>query len=331
MPAPAPAPATSPTSSSIPATPGSSVVGFELTPEDIAMVASVARAGSMAGAARELGLVPSALTYRIRRIEDGLDVLLFDRRSRRATITPAGEELLRGGQRLRAELAALANRVQRVATGWEPVLTIASDALINTDTLLELCADFYQLSSPTRLRFRQEVLSGTWQSLLSGQTDLAIGVVVDEPHPDIDTAHLGAVPFVFAVAPGHPLSRSEHAVSDEQLSAYRAVAIADTAPVGDGITHRLMPGQDVMTVPTMQMKLAAQLRGLGCGYLPEPVARPYLDRGDLVAVATQRHPAPVGACYAWRKSSRVETGRAMQWWLNRLADAGTRQALMERS
>ena len=82
----------------------------------------------MAAAARELGMVPSALTYRVRQIEDALDVLLFDRSARRAQLTPAGAELLRAGQYLLDELDAVAQRVKRVATGWEPQLTIATDA-----------------------------------------------------------------------------------------------------------------------------------------------------------------------------------------------------------
>ena len=53
-----------------------------LTPETLGMIDAVHRNGSMAAAARELGLVPSALTYRIRLVEDALDVLLFDRSSR---------------------------------------------------------------------------------------------------------------------------------------------------------------------------------------------------------------------------------------------------------
>ena len=48
------------------------------------MLQTVARQGSFAAAARELGLVPSAVTYRVRQIEDALDALLFDRASRQA-------------------------------------------------------------------------------------------------------------------------------------------------------------------------------------------------------------------------------------------------------
>ncbi|MBU7572254.1 MAG: LysR family transcriptional regulator, partial [Hydrogenophaga sp.] len=53
-----------------------------LSPENLGLLDAVARLGSMAAAARELGMVPSALTYRIRQIEDALDVLLFDRSAR---------------------------------------------------------------------------------------------------------------------------------------------------------------------------------------------------------------------------------------------------------
>ncbi len=101
-----------------------------LSPENLGLIEAVARLGSMAAAARELGMVPSALTYRIRQIEDALDVLLFDRSARRAQLTPAGAELLRAGRYLLEELDAVARRVKRVATGWEPELTIAADAVI---------------------------------------------------------------------------------------------------------------------------------------------------------------------------------------------------------
>jgi DNA-binding transcriptional LysR family regulator len=79
-----------------------------LTPDALAMIDAIARTGSFAAAARELGKVPSALTYSVRQLEEALDVLLFDRRSRQARFTAAGEELLNEGRRLLAESAAVA-------------------------------------------------------------------------------------------------------------------------------------------------------------------------------------------------------------------------------
>src|SRR5215510_8576247 len=114
-----------------------------LTPEALAMMDVIARTGSFAAAARELGKVPSALTYSVRQLEDALDVLLFDRSSRQARLTAAGNELLNEGRRLLAEMVAVANRVPRVSTGWETQLTIAADAVVSRHTLLELCEAFY--------------------------------------------------------------------------------------------------------------------------------------------------------------------------------------------
>ena len=57
-----------------------------LTPEALLMMDVIARTGSFAAAARELGKVPSSLTYSVRQLEEALDVLLFDRRSRQARL-----------------------------------------------------------------------------------------------------------------------------------------------------------------------------------------------------------------------------------------------------
>ena len=61
-----------------------------LTPDALRMLGSIEEQGSMAAAARALGLVPSALSYRVRQLEQALDVLLFDRSSRQARLTEAG-------------------------------------------------------------------------------------------------------------------------------------------------------------------------------------------------------------------------------------------------
>ena len=62
-----------------------------------------AHEGTHSAAARELGKVPSALTYSVRQLEEALDVLLFDRSSRQAQLTAAGTELLTEGRRLLSE------------------------------------------------------------------------------------------------------------------------------------------------------------------------------------------------------------------------------------
>lgn len=302
-----------------------------LTPETIELISLVDRSGSMAAAARELGVVPSALTYRIRQVEDALDVLLFDRSSRQARLTEAGKELLREGNRLMVELDAVANRVKRVATGWEPQLTLAIDSVISRTTVMELCEAFFATQTPTRLRIREEALSGTLEALTSGQADLAIGIPLEPTlNKSVQSLPLGNLSFIYAVAPHHPLANAPEPISDAALMPHRAVAVADSVQRGSGITSGLLGGQDVFTVPGMQEKLDAQLRGLGGGFLPEYLARPHIASGRLVEKQMQRPPRIIAMRYAWRCTGAQTEGRALQWWLQQLAQPATRQALLER-
>jgi DNA-binding transcriptional LysR family regulator len=304
-----------------------------LTPDALAMLQSIAHAGSFAAAARDLGVVPSALTYRVRVIEEALDVLLFDRSSRQAKATPAGQELLRASERLLGEIDAMANRVKRVATGWESQITIAVDGVISKSVVMELCESFFALEPPTgpptRIKLRDETLSGTLEALISGQADLALGVIMEPSNTtDVHSQPLGSVKFVYAVAPHHPLAAAPEPLSDTLIQQYRAVAVADTAQRSAGLTFGLLGGQDVLTVATMQAKLDAQLRGLGGGFLPECMASSYLETGRLVEKAVERPSRGPTLRYAWRGATASQQGRALQWWLAQLESPTTRNALL---
>ena len=318
-----------------------------LTPDALAMMDAIARTGSFAAAARELGKVPSALTYNVRQLEDALDVLLFDRSSRQARFTAAGKELLTEGRRLLAEMQAVSNRVRRVATGWETQLSVAVDGVLSQVTVFELCEAFYALNPQgvaggatggpgTRLRLRTEVLAGTWEALVTGEADLAIGVGIESSlPPGVAIEPLGELTFVFAVAPQHPLATLEGPLSDGELLRHRAVAVADSAHRLSKITVNLLPGQDVLTVATSQDKIEALLRGMGCAFVPEPMARHHIAAGRLVVRKVQRMRQAVRMGYAWRcdagpKGRRAPVGLALGWWLEQLKRPATRAALIER-
>jgi DNA-binding transcriptional LysR family regulator len=329
-----------------------------LTPDALAMMEAIAQSGSFAAAARQLGKVPSALTYSVRQLEDALDVLLFDRRSRQATLTAAGQELLDEGRRLLEQIDAVANRVKRVATGWETQLTIAVDDVISRTTLLELCEAFYQCSAvlsgsasragmpptptppATRLRLRTEVLAGTWEALITGQADLAIGGVSSRELPaGVTMKDLGPMPFVFAVAPHHPLAAADEPLDDGELVRHRAIAVADSAQRLAPITVNIQPGQDVLTVSDMSAKIDALLRGLGSGFVPEAMARDHIAAGRLVVKQVQRNRLDGRLGYAWRTpvpgkrgpgSRKPPLGLALKWWLEQLESETTRRALLDR-
>ena len=300
-----------------------------LSPDALQMVITIARTGSFAAAARELGKVPSALTYSVRQLEDALDVLLFDRRSRQARLTAAGEELLREGSLLLQQMDAVANRVKRVASGWETELTIAVDKAIAPHAVFDLMEAFLSLKPPTRLRMLSEVMTGTWEALTSGAADLAIGVPSDRvAGADLRCEPIGENHFILTVAPHHPLAQSPEPLSAATVAAHRIIAVADTARGLEPMTVGILPGQDVLTLPSMAAKLEAQLRGMGIGYLPEPMVRPHIASGRLVHKQVEGPKRVITSHYAWRQGN-AHPGMALTWWLHQLASPKTRRALLD--
>ena len=300
-----------------------------LTPDSLAMLQVIADTGSFAAAARSLGLVPSALTNRVRHIEEALDVLLFDRRSRQAQPTEAGLELLREGARLLQDIDSVAHRVRRVATGWEPQLTLIADGALARGPLFELVEAFYALESPTRLKLREGILSGTLEPLSTGRADLAIGVAVNASNvAGIQLQELGDLVFCLAVAPSHPLAQLPEPISDDTLLQHRVVAVADSA-LRDTTSIGVLGGQPVLTVDSMPAKVEAMCRGLGYGFLPQGMVAAQAARGRLVVRSVVRPARTLRAHYAWTTSGHASPGRALRWWLEKLAHPTTRAVLLE--
>jgi DNA-binding transcriptional LysR family regulator len=185
---------------------------------------------------------------------------------------------------------------------------------------------------PTRLKLLNEVLAGTWETLVSGQADLAIGVPGDRlgsaAPADLQSAPLGELGFAFVVAPHHPLASAPEPLSAATLARHRVVAVADTARAVQPLTIGVLPGQDVLTLPSMAAKLEALMRGLGCGFLPEPLVRRHVQAGRLVQPGVDQPPRVIHLSYVWRQSG-PQRGLALDWWLQQLERPATRRALLE--
>jgi DNA-binding transcriptional LysR family regulator len=288
------------------------------------------RKGSFAAAAVALDRVPSALTYSVRKLEDDLDVLLFDRRGHRAQLTPAGLQLLQEGRHLLLAANDLEQRVKRTATGRETELHIVLNSLISFDKMLPVIAAFDREQSGTRLRFTPGVLTGAWEKLIEGRADLVIGVTLDGPEVvrtsgRFQMQELGAVDWVFAVAPSHPLADAAEPLPAELVRSHRAIAVGDNSQSLPTLTMGLLSGQETLTVATVADKLQAQLAGLGCGHLPRIWAAPYLASGALVEKQTMAAKPNDNFMIAWPKA---EQGKSLKWFIQHLSRPEVRASLI---
>lgn len=294
---------------------------MSLSLDTIALLELIESRGSFSAAATVLNKAPSAITYQLRQLEESLDVLIYDRSGHKAKLTPAGRTLLEEGRRLLEISDHVEKRVKAVASGWEAELRIVLDPIMPFEIMMPWIQAFDALKSPTRLRIISEVLSGAWEALSSGRADLLIGSRLN--HHEFATSaglhvhNMGECEFVFAIAPKHPLAELPEPLRTEQITQHRAVAVGDTSRTFKPFTIGLQTGQDVLTVPTLQAKIQAQIAGLGCGWLPWHLAKPWVEQQQLLIKHTQEQSDRTNPiCFAHQRSS---AGKALRWWTSHLA------------
>lgn len=291
---------------------------MRLTLDALSVLDAIDRKGSFAAAAEELHRVPSAVTYAVQKLEEDLDVLLFDRSGHRASLTEAGRQLLGEGRHLLHAAAELEARVKRVATGYEVELRIAVDDIVPMERLYPLFRDFYREDCGTRLRLLTEVYGGAWDALVTGRADLVIGAPGEGPAGGGYSTHpLGTVQWEFMVAPTHPLAQTPEPLRPEDILKYRSIAAADSSRNLPPRTSGLLTGQDVLTVPDIRYKIEFQRVGLGVGYLPVHMTREEVKNGRLVVKQTLEPKSGISMFIAWRSAGR---GKALRWFLDRLED-----------
>jgi len=299
---------------------------MKLTLDALMVVDAINKKGSFAAAAQALHRVPSAVTYTVRKLEQDLGVSLFDRSGHRATLTLAGEELQHQGERLLKAARALQGQVQRVATGWEHTLHIAVDNMIPMVNLMPHLEAFYKVQTGTGVQLLHEVYGGSWDALATNRADLVLGVPPEGPvGGGFSLRPLGSVELVFAVAPHHPLAKLPEPLSNEAILEYRAVSVADSSRSLPPRTAGLLTGQEVLTVPNIETKIAMQEASIGVGYIPRHLAQASLEAGRLLIKQVESSREGGVISMAWRSG---EKGKALSWFLKRFESETVREQLI---
>jgi DNA-binding transcriptional LysR family regulator len=288
---------------------------LRLTLDALQVLDAIARRGSFAAAGDELHRTTSTLSYTVKKLEEDLGVQVFDRSGHRAVLTEAGRLLLDEGRAVLDAARAVERRARSLGQGWEAELVIASNELVPTAPLLEAVRDFYAAGHPTRIRLLSEVLGGVWDALVTQRADIALTEVESTGAMGISHRPLGAVSFVFAVAPDHPLAHEPQPVKLTTIRRHRVVVVADSSRQASPRSSGITSAADVLTVATLQAKLQAQAAGLGVGFLPKALAADAIAQGRLVPLRVAAPKPRVQLSLAWRSQG---AGPATLWFADRL-------------
>jgi DNA-binding transcriptional LysR family regulator len=289
-----------------------------ITLDALRVLDAIDRKGSFSAAAEALFRVPSALTYTVQKLESDLGISLFDRSRQRAQLTAAGRLLLEQGRQLLLAASALEESVQQVGSGWETQLRIAKDTILPLAPLLQQINAFNQLDKRVEISIAEEVLGGTWDSLVAERCDLALGAAGELPKGVFEFRLMGEVEFVFAVSPNHPLCLHKGPVDAAAISAFPTIVAADSSLTAPARSTGLLESRQTIRVASAPAKIQAQMMGVGVGFLPAHMIKRELEEGSLVVLECSV-PRPRAPLYmAWRKGNK---GKALAWFIEACGSA----------
>lgn len=284
-----------------------------ITLEALHILDAIERRGSFAAAANELNRAPSSLSYQIQKLEQDLDIMIFDRSGHKANFTDAGKLILERGRAILSATEKLVNDATLLANGWELDITLAFDGIIPIANFFPLVEALGNVSK-TRVRLQEDILAGGWESLAADRADLLICPKIDTLPQDVKAEPLGTMEMMWVAASDHYVHKRSGEFDDEARQKYRAIAIADTARDQPAMSVNILEKQPRLTVTNFSAKCQALVNGLGIGTLPKHVAEPLIAEGKLKKIEGSQG-IDMEIIMAWRRN---KIGEAKSWCIQYL-------------
>jgi DNA-binding transcriptional LysR family regulator len=239
---------------------------------------AVVEAGGYAQAAKAVHKTQSSVSYAVQKIEQLLDLRLFEKQGRKAVLTPAGELLYRRSKNLLERADALERGAAELGADWDPELRLAVDIVYPTWVLLHSLQRFGEERPRTRVQLFETVLGGTDEALYERAVDLAISTHVPQGFSGDPLLRLR---FIAAAHPEHPLHRLGRPLTLDDLREHRHLLVRDTAVQHTRDSGGWVGAEQRWTVSHKATQIAAACMGLGFAWFPAEAIRRELESGSL--------------------------------------------------
>ena len=185
-----------------------------MTLTELKNIVAVAREKHFGHAADACYVSQPTLSVAIKKLEEELDVKLFERSAGEVTVTPLGEEIVRQAQSVLEQAAAIKEIAKR---GKDPLggpLKLGVIYTIGPYLLPDLVRQNIALTPQMPLILQENFTVRLLEMLRTGEIDCAI---LAEPFPDtgLAIAPLYDEPFMAALPAGHALAAGDSVSSDQ--------------------------------------------------------------------------------------------------------------------
>jgi len=276
---------------------------------------TIAQQGSMAGAARALGMSRAMVSRYLHAMENWSGNRLLHRSTRKLSLTAAGETaLIQANELLRiaGEISQPALDTQSSPSGN---IRISCAQFTARYLLLPFIQQFLAEFPRTSIDLH---ISNQAVDLVEERIDLAVRITNDLD-PNVIARPLGQCVSVLCASPAY-LARAGTPTELQQLSGHNCLIYSN---FGKSFWHFREAGEPVavevhgnLSANESSLLLDATLAGLGISIQPQQAAAPYLASGLLLPLLPQAQPRQLGIFGIYR--SRKHQSSAFQVFLQQL-------------
>ena len=283
-----------------------------MTLTELRYIVALFETGHFRKAAELCHVSQPTLSIAVKKLEEELDVTLFERSRHKVTATPIGERIV---QQARTVLRETRNLEQLAEQGRDPlgsVLSVGAIYTVGPYLFPRLISRLSQIAPQMPLFIEENYTAVLRVKLSAGDLD-AIFVALPFTEPDVVTRTVYEEPFVVLLRDDHPLS-GESRIEPDALALHRVLLMGEGHCFRDqvleacpGLQQSLSDGyargQTMLEGSSLETLKHMVASGLGITVLPESAANIAQYGEDTLAVRPFAEPVPKrSVALAWRAS-----------------------------
>ncbi|MBT5855554.1 HTH-type transcriptional activator IlvY [bacterium] len=163
-----------------------------------------AKTGHFSQSAKALHMTPSTLSRQIQRLEESLDVTLFERDSRNVTLTPEGERVLTLAESTLTNWETLRETFQNPDRPMEGLIRIACSVTASYSILPVLLTQYRQVHPNIQFHLDTIEAQQVFEKIDQGTADIGITALPDEIPESITIKPLVNIPLILIATKNSP-------------------------------------------------------------------------------------------------------------------------------
>ncbi len=247
-----------------------------MTFDQLLTLDAIIKTGSFKAASEKLHKTQPSISIAIKKLEEEFQLQIFNREEYRPRLTPMGKKFYEKAKLALYHMQSLNSLGQELAMGVENEIKVGVDVIIDHDRLLPHLRDFFCDYPKTNLSLTVDVLSGTFEKMEKGQTDLSLlplgQIILDEQYDFVPFSEVMMIPVIS--------NKFFKTVKAKDLIEIPQIVVSSTGE-RESRDFGILKGGRQWRVTDINIKKSIIKSGLGWGSLPEHLIEKELQSGEF--------------------------------------------------